>query len=522
MYQVNQPDAKPLKQETHTPPVSSDTVEIGSSSGKEAGSSRFKTINILHINDIHGTVEPFYDPDMSKDSLVGGIANTQTVLKNEKAKNPDGTLLLNAGDLADGSMVSDYSHGEVIAEALKPMGFDAIGLGNHDFCWGTGTLQNIMEKTEAQGVSANVVDSSNSNKTRPWKGIEPYIIRNVNGVKIGIIGLDTPSTAKQLSKETLGHIKFRDPQKTLGKYLPRMRKGGADVIVVLSHLGFEDDKELAKKFKDDRLLIVGGHSHIVLPNGHREGKSMIVQAGSQTRYVGNLTIQWDTEKKRIADMQASLLPVLADDIKPDPEIQTKVQPYIETLNRLGANEILGVVADDLDFDHHSAKILNQIQADSLFKDSGADIGISLASSIRRDVQKGEVTRRELYDTLPFKDWKAVKLSATGKAIKSLLEDGLDGGSRIMIPAGFKYRYNPLLPEGNRITDIIMPDGSPLDIQKNYTVVMDESLSKKPAMANVREKKEFGNIQDKFFNYFKEKCPPGGWTNSPDDRISTPS
>lgn len=512
-----------MEQKTSEPAISSDTVEIGASSDKEsgAGSSRFKTINILHINDIHGTVEPFYDPEMSKESLVGGIANTQTILKNEKAKNPEGTLLLNAGDLADGSMVSDFSHGEVIAEALKPMGFDAIGLGNHDFCWGTGTLQNIMEKTEAQGVSANVVDSSNSNISRPWKGIEPYIIRNVNGVRIGIIGLDTPSTAKQLSKETMGNIKFRDPVKTLGKYLPRMKKHGAEMVVVLSHLGFEEDKELAKKFKDNRLIIVGGHSHVVLPNGHMEGKSMIVQAGSQTRYVGNLVIKWDTKNRNIADMKASLLPVLAKDIQPDPEIQTKVQPYLDTLNRMGANEIMGVVADDLDFDHHAAKKLNQIQADSLFKDSGADIGISLASSIRRDIQKGEVSRRELYDTLPFKDWKAVKLSATGKAVKALLEDGLDGGSRIMIPAGFKYRYDPSLPEGSRITDIIMPDGSPMDIQKTYSVIMDESLSKKPAMGNVRDKHEGGNIQEKFFSYFKEECPPGGWRDNPDDRISTP-
>ena len=523
MYQITQPDTRPLGKKVSDSHSSSDSVEINSSAGKEteADSSRFKTINILHINDIHGTVEPFYDPKMSKESLVGGIANTQTILKNEKAKNPEGTLLLNAGDLADGSMVSDYSKGEVIAEAMKPMGFDAIGLGNHDFCWGTGALQNIMERTESRGVSANVVDSSNSNKSTPWQGVEPYIIKDVNGVKIGIIGLDTPGTAKQLSKEILGNIKFRDPAKTLGKYLPRMKKGGADVIVVLSHLGFDDDKELAKKFKDNKLIIVGGHSHTTLTNGHVEGKSMIVQAGSQTRYVGNLAIKWDTKEGKIADMQASLLPVLANDTQPDPEIQAKVQPYLETLDRLGANQIVGIVADDLDFDHHAAKKLNQIQADSLFKDSGADIGISLASSIRRDVQKGAVSRRELYDTLPFKDWKAVKLSTTGKAIKALLEDGLDGGSRIMIPAGFKYRYDPSLPEGNRITDIIMPDGSPMDIQKTYSVIMDESLSKKPAMGNARKKHKGGNIQEKFFSYFEKECPHGGWKNNPDDRISTP-
>ena len=497
--------------------VISDSVDISNSSKQD--SSNIKKINILHINDIHGTVEPFYDPEISKESLVGGLANTQTVLKNEKAKNPEGTLTVNAGDLADGSMVSDFSHGRVIGDALKPMGFDAVGLGNHDFCWGTGALQNIMEKMDVQGVAANVVDGSSKAESKPWKGIEPYIIKEINGVKVGVIGLDTPSTAKHISKKKLGKIKFRQPLKTLKKYLPRMRNEGADFVVVISHLGFDEDKEMAKAFKHDSLVIVGGHSHTALPEGHREGNSIIVQAGAQTQYVGNLEIDWDTKRREMVSTKASLIPVIDKDIEPDAEVQSKITPYLEALNKFGAQEKMGEVAEDLDFSHHDAKIINQIQADSILKGTGADFALTLSSSVRRHLKKGEVSKRELYDTLPFKDWKAVKVEATGKMVKALIEDGVDEGSRIMIPSGIKYTYDPSLPDGNRVTELTLSDGTPIEPGKTYTVVMDESLSKKPSMTNAKNKQDIGRIQKKFFNYFQSECPEGGWKNNPDDRIT---
>lgn len=490
-------------------PQSQDSVDVGS--------GKTKKIEIIHVNDIHGTVEPFFDPATSKDSDVGGLANMATVIKEEEAKNPDGTLVLNAGDMADGSMISDATHGRAVAHGLNQLKFDAVGLGNHEFCWGTEPLKNMLDLIDSPAVAANVVQGEN-NKPVPW--VKPYIIKEVNGVKVGIIGLDTPKTQKQTKPEHLNGARFRDVGDTLAEYLPKMKDDGAQVTVVLSHNKLNDDVKLAKRFKDEQLVIVGGHSHAALKDGLKAGGSIIAQAGSMTRYVGKVSLEYDPDSKKIVNTKAKLIPVIDSKIKPDEEVKDILQPYIDQVDKMGGGEVVSHAAEDLRYSHYDALKLNQLQADSLLHGTDADCAVSIATSVRRDIKKGPVNVKNLYNTLPFVNWKAVEMKVKGKNLKRILEDGVEDSSRMMIPAGMTYEYDRSLPEGHRVLNAKMSDCKPLDPEKEYKIITNDYIANKDYLEDVpnSEIKECGPVQEKFFEYFESKCPEGGWRNNPDNRV----
>ncbi len=481
--------------------VPKDSVSIGSS----------ERVTILHLNDIHGVVEPVSDSNISSGSPMGGIARVKRVIDEERDKNPEGTLVLNAGDVADGTMVSYLTQGKVVTEALNKMGFDAVTLGNHDFAWGQEALRNIVEGLNTPVVLANV---SISSKDSPLKNIKPYIIKNVKGIKFAIIGLGTPETARYVSEEKLKGISFEVPSKAVKKYISEVRKKGADVVIVLSHLGFENDKKMAKEV-DGIDVIVGGHSHTPVERGYKEGNTIIVQAGSQTKFVGRLDLEIDKGTKKIKGYRAELLPVLAKKVEPDEKILKIISPYIRLVREEGSKE-MGEALEDIPYAHKEAAKLNQIFADAMLKRSKAQIGVFSSRILRGSVKKGKVTYENLYNALPFTEENLYTCRVKGEVILKELESRIvDGGRGISVPAGFKYEYDPSLPEGKRVVSAKLLDGTPLDPDKEYLVAVNDSTITRPHFKGLKDKRVIGKCQDIFMEAFKKGSP---WKNDPDDRV----
>lgn len=488
--------------------IPKDTVSTGNSQSEDPGIIK---LNILHMNDVHGAVEPALDPTVSPDSPVGGIAYSAAVIEQEKAKNPEGTLTLNAGDIAEGTMVSYMTQGRIISDTMKQMKFDAIALGNHDFEWGQEALGTLVQELDAPVVAANVVRTSDGSVI---DGAKPYIMKDIKGVKVAIIGLGTRETERYIEKEKLEGLKFENEIDTAKKYVPEVKDKGADLVIVLSHLGFDADKELASKV-DGIDVIVGGHSHTELQEGHKLGETIIVQAGSQSRYVGNLELHIDPKTKKIVQNQAKLIPVITKDLQPDKQVMDILTPYLQETERQG-NEVMGTAMEDLHYGHKDCKILNQIFADSILDASGAEIGLCSSRILRGNVKAGEVPYKELYSALPFTCEKFYTVKTTGDKVLEEIESRIvDGGRGIAVPAGFKYEYDPSLPEGNRITSVTLNDGTPLDPEKEYTVVLNSSTVSRKSFAEALEKQEKGECQKVFFEAFQKGSP---WNNSTDGRV----
>jgi len=501
------------------PTLPTDSVSIGnepvkgreSAKGNEPTHSRNSIkINILHLNDVHGAVEPVEDPE-STEGPVGGVAYVKTVIDQEREKNPDGTMTLNAGDIAEGTMVSYVTRGRIVTDAFNRIRFDAVALGNHDFEWGKDELKTIVQDLNSPVVAANVVKTDDG---IVFDGAKPYIMKNVKGINIAIIGLDTPDTVRYVDKDKIEGIRFEDTAATMKKYIPEVKAKGADIVILLSHLGFKADKELAKNVKGID-VIVGGHSHTELPEGYREGDTIIVQAGSQGRFVGNLGLELDPSSKKITGHHAELIPIKAKDIEPDPDILNIITPYLKAVDQKGS-EVMGHAGEDLHYAYTEAAKLNQIFTDSLWKASGADIGLCSAKMLRGHIKRGEVTYKSLYGAFPLTEEKLFTVRTTGRKIITEIENRLKDGSRgIRIPAGFTYKYDTTRPEGERITSITTADGKPLNPDKEYTVAMNTSVATGKFFADAEEKKEIGKCQEIFFDHFRNNSP---WRDDPDERV----
>jgi 2',3'-cyclic-nucleotide 2'-phosphodiesterase (5'-nucleotidase family) len=501
---VSLPSGKPLSGE-ESPAAQGDTVSIGNAGGNTV------RLDILHMNDVHGQVSPKMAPKITPDGPVGGLAHVKTVVDRERAKNPEGTLTLNAGDIAEGTMESYLTQGKAVAAAFNSIGFDAIELGNHDFSWGQDALKCIVEGLDAPVLAANVVKTSDGSTL---DGVKPYIVKDLKGVRVGIIGLDTTTTPRYVDESKLEGIRFEDAAATLKKQMPRMKEEGADLILVLSHLGFEDDKKLAADVPGID-LIVGGHSHTELPGGHREGDTMIVQAGSQGEYVGKLQIDVDPGSKKIVSHKAGLIPVIAGEIEPDAGVMGILKPYLDEVNAIGA-KVMGTALEDLSFSHKEPGKLNQIFADSCLDASGADIGICSSRKLRGGIKQGDVPYRALFSAVPFSEEEVVMMKVKGGAVLAEIEERLkDGGRGVIVPSGFKYEYDPSLPNGSRVTSTTLPDGSFLDPEKEYSVVLDDGIARKERFKDGSEFQSLGGCQKMFFDYFQGSGP---WKNDPDDRI----
>ncbi len=260
-----------------------------------------KQITILHTNDVHSHIEPF-GPNHPKNPSMGGVARRATLIQQIRAENPN-TLLLDAGDMFQGTPYFNFYGGELEFKLMSKMKYDAATIGNHDFDNGLSGLLAQMPHANFDFISSNY-DFSNTildGQTSPHK------IFVKDGIKIGIFGLGVELKGlvnDNLYKET----KYLDPVEIatdMTKILKQDKK--CDLVICLSHLGYEyknestiSDVQLATRTKDID-LIIGGHTHTFLdkPTIHQnlKGKKVLVnQVGCYGLYLGRIDFYLDENK----------------------------------------------------------------------------------------------------------------------------------------------------------------------------------------------------------------------------------
>ncbi|ADO81825.1 5'-nucleotidase C-terminal domain-containing protein [Ilyobacter polytropus] len=242
----------------------------------------FKLV-VAHINDTHGRVE-----EGKYDGM--GFPRISTVLKDLRKEN-DNVLFLDAGDTIHGTTFATLSEGESVVEILNYMKLDASTPGNHDFNYGKDRLKEIEKLADYEILGANVVTENGG------KFIEPYIIKDMNGVSIGVFGIATPETAYKTNPKNVDGIKFGDPVEYSKKSVQELKSKGADFIIALTHLGMDESTKDGLKSTDIAKsvegidLIIDGHSHTTLEDGMVVNKTTIVQTGEYDKNMGIVHIK---------------------------------------------------------------------------------------------------------------------------------------------------------------------------------------------------------------------------------------
>ncbi len=260
-------------------------------------SKNIKDLTILHWNDLHARNLPY--KISKKDSLtgetisyyIGGTSNMLGYINKLRDKN---SLILNGGDDFQGTPISTITRGNSQIELLNLFNLDAYVIGNHEFDYGQYALDSALMKAKFDYLSANVFSKSN-NKTIG----KPYIIKKIDGIKCGIIGLTALDLMTLTIPKNVADIQMLNTDSVITAGIKYLKKEKCDIIILLTHIGVDNDKKFAEKFSKDVDIIIGGHSHTPLFKPFVQNGVIIAQAGSYSRWLGKIDLRVDIKKDTI-------------------------------------------------------------------------------------------------------------------------------------------------------------------------------------------------------------------------------
>jgi len=427
-------------------------------------------LTILHVNDTHGHIIPYLDKSVDPERQVGGAEYLAKMIERERAANPDGTILLSAGDMFQGTPVSNLFHGKPVIEIMNYLHYDAMALGNHEFDWGQNVLQSMISSSSFPVLSANIFKQGG----RHIRGVKPYVILKKKGVRIAVIGITTPETYYTTKPGNLTGLTFAAPEKVLPAIIKRVRARGASIVVVLSHDGLDADRELARKVRGID-FIAGGHSHTAVRDPVIESGTVIVQAGSNGIYLGVLKIAFDRNKKKILsytrkDELRLVSPAMGAEI--DPEVARIVDKY-ESKVKTEFSKVVGTAAADLTRDSSGESNLGDAIADAMRDATGAQIAFQNGGGIRADIPQGPITLETVFTTVPF-DNDLVSMDLTGEQIRELLERSVLSEKMLQV-SGIQIVYDLSKPAGAKVASVEVA-GKPMAASATYRVVTNDFLA----------------------------------------------
>jgi 2',3'-cyclic-nucleotide 2'-phosphodiesterase (5'-nucleotidase family) len=397
----------------------------------------------LHTNDLHGQLLP-------RDRL-GGIAQIASIVRTVK---PD--LLLDAGDIFTGTLLSDQFKGEPTIQAMNRIGYMAGTIGNHEFDYGQEALRLRLRETKFPVLSANV--------RSPIREIKKYIVLTVKGIRFGLIGLTTEELKSKSHPNNMAGVTVLDTVTTLGQLLPEIR-AKADFIVAMVHLEDAEEKRVASAFPEIR-LIIGGHNHDALGPIWLD-RTLVAKTGVSGRNVGRVDLEF--ENKTLSRINAHLIAV--KDVPADPEIVKVLEPFNNKV-RAKMSQLVGEATDDLSYSRSRESPLADLVADAFRAKGNTQIAIQNIGGIRAKVPKGSITWGNLFEVLPFQN-TMVTLKLTGAQLKRTLERGLAPDVGMVAISGVRVQFDVRKPPGQQVFSALLSDGTAIDDSKLYTVTTND-------------------------------------------------
>lgn len=421
-----------------------------------------RDIRILHINDFHG----FAEPHKVKGEVepVGGIAYLASRAKDLRLEKP--TLLLSAGDMIRGNVWTDYFKGEPVIRVMNIMGFDAMVVGNHEFDFGMHVLAKRIGEAGFPVLGVNV---------EGMDGLRPYMVREVNGIRVGIIGVITEELQSLTGPGNTAGLRVMPVRQAVRQILDEL-KGRVDLVVLLSHMGYQEDRSVAADISGLN-VIVGGHTHTRLQRPETVDNTVIVQAWEHGKALGVLDLTVD--EGRVVKAVGHIEEISPSAIKPDSDVEAIVKEYSGKLDAL-FGESIGTVGNDLDAADVRIREteLGDLLADAVRQAAGTDAAIINAGAIRAGLHKGAVSLRDMMSLLPF-DNGIVILRLTGMQLKAVLEHGVSaiekGEGRFPQVSGLVFSYQLSAPAYARVRKVEI-GGAELDPEKIYTLAINSFIA----------------------------------------------
>jgi len=448
---------------------------------------------VLHTNDSHGHPVRF---SYSGAPDVGGLPARATLVRKVRAEN-ENVLVLDAGDFNTGSAESTFFKARPDLEGYNAIGYDALTLGNHEFDNPLETLKEQMNLANFPFLSANI-------KTREGRSLaRPYVIKEFKGFKVAVLGLTTKETERIGNPDHTKDLLIQDEVAVAKKLVPRLRSK-ADLVIALVHLGIYDSPRRGSKRLASEVagidLIVDGHSHtrldgpLLVKHDASDWTTTIVQAWQWGLVVGKVDLRFGGG--RVTDLTFETIPVnlktvetgpagsvkyslVGEEIPEDPMLVAALQGYVDRVDALLSERVGRAAATLSSKEGRSQETpLGDLVADATLwytRHLEADFAFQNAGGIRTDLPRGEISRKAIYEVLPF-DNTVVVLTLKGSDLEAVfhhisrLPEGAGGFPQVSDGVSFTI---------NRVTgrcEDVRIKGKPLDPATTYRIATNSYLA----------------------------------------------
>ncbi|MFT6224167.1 MAG: sulfur-oxidizing protein SoxB [Paracoccaceae bacterium] len=402
---------------------------------------------------------------------MGGMDRISTVVNAIRAQRPD-ALLLDGGDTWQGSMTALRTDGRDMIAAMNKLGVDAM-TSHWEFTLGIDRVTEIVEnELNFPFLGANIFDTE-------WdeRAYEPYKMFESGGVKIAVIGQAFPYMPIANPGWMFPGLSFGVRQDNMAKLVTEVRDAGAELVVLLSHNGFDVDRKMAANV-DGIDVILTGHTHDALPEPLLVNKTHLIASGSHGKFLSRLDL--DVQGGELKSVNHRLIPIFSDVIAPDPEMTALVEaqraPFKDELS-----EVIGQSESLLYRRGNFNGTWDDLICDALLEEREADIALSPGFRWGASVLPGQdITREDIFNATAMSYPAAYRTEFTGEFLHIVLEDVADnlfnpdpyyqqGGDMVRV-GGMGYKIDISKPQGSRITDMtILKTGEKVDPEKTYIV-----------------------------------------------------
>ncbi len=403
---------------------------------------------------------------------MGGLDRVATIVKRVRAeRGEDKTLFLDGGDTWQGSYTANETQGQDMVDVMHALGTDAM-TAHWEFTYGTDRVTEIKDSLEFPLLAGNVFDDE-------WMepAFKAYEIFERGGVKVAVIGQAFPYTPIANPRWMIPNWSFGIREEEMVKNVAAAREEGADVIVVLSHNGFDVDRKMASRVEGIDVLL-SGHTHDALPEPVMVGKTMLIASGSNGKFVSRVDL--NVSGGEVKGFKYRLIPVFSDVITPDPEMSAFIDklraPYEDELKReLGQTDSLLYRRGNFN------GTFDDLICQALLAERDAEIALSPGFRWGTSLLPGQaITVEDVHNACSMTYPEAYRSTMNGQLIKDILEDVADnlfnpdpyyqqGGDMVRV-GGLGYKIDPNQAIGSRISDMtFLATGEQIDPARDYVV-----------------------------------------------------
>ncbi|MGI9332427.1 MAG: thiosulfohydrolase SoxB [Gammaproteobacteria bacterium] len=402
---------------------------------------------------------------------VGGLDRLATLVDAVRAERPGRTLLLDGGDTWQGSYTSLKTNGADMVDVMNVLGVDAM-TAHWEFTYGTNRVAELAEQLNFAFLAGNVIDTE-------WEEpvYESTRFFERGGVKVAVIGQAFPYTPVANPRYLIPELSFGIRDAMVQSHVDAARAAGAQLVVLLSHNGFDVDRKLASRVSGIDVILTG-HTHDALPVEVKVGNTVLIASGSHGKFLSRLDVRVDGQ--RMVDYRYRLMPVFADAIEPDAKMAAKIAevraPFSSEIERVvGRTESLLYRRGNMN------GTFDDLICNALLEERDAQIALSPGFRWGATLLPGQdITIDDIYTQTAITYPNAYRIEMTGAGLKAILEDVADnlfnpdpyyqqGGDMVRV-GGMGYRLEAHKSMGERISSMtLLADGAPIESDKTYVV-----------------------------------------------------